>query len=168
MQDSESSGTSSESAHKRVEIQKIYIKDISYETVGTPQIFSEQWAPQISQEMNISNTMLNEAEACYEVVLTITMTVKINGKTAYLAEVNQAGIFNLLGGHTPEETNTAVAIFCPTVLFPYAREVVSDLSGRGGFPPLVLQHVNFLGMYQGYLKKNKEAQDSNGGDTLAG
>jgi len=171
MQDSELPGTSSEVAHKRVDIQKIYAKDISYETVDTPRIFAEQGNPKITQEMNVSNTVIDEE--CYEVVLTVTMTVKINDKTAYLIEVNQAGIFNLLGGHTPEETKTALAIFCPTVLFPYAREAISDLSARGGFPPLVLQHVNFLGMYQGYLQKNKEAKNKqalkkDGGDTLAG
>ena len=166
MQDSEVPETSSEAAHKRVEIQKIYAKDISYETLDTPRIFTEQGTPKITQEMNVSNTVIDEE--CYEVVLTVTMTVKINDKTAYLVEVNQAGIFNLLGGHTAEETQTALAIFCPTVLFPYAREAIADLSGRGGFPPLVLQHVNFLGMYQGYLMKNKAALKKDSGDTLAG
>ena len=166
MQESEVPETSPETTPKRVEIQKIYIKDISYETVNTPRIFSEQWEPKVSREIKVSNTLLEEA--CYEVVLRITITINIGDKVAYLIEVKQAGIFNLLGGPTVEETQAALTITCPTVLLPYAREAVTDLSARGGFPPLIIQHVNFVDMYQGFLQKNNQALNNTGGDILAG
>ena len=168
MQDSELPGTegteAAEAAAKRIEVQKIYVKDISYEAPGTPQVFTEQWAPKVSQEMANSHVQLSDS--VYEAILTITITVSIGDKVAYLAELKQAGIFNIIA-HPPEGIEKALAVFCPTLLFPYAREAISDLSGRGGFPSLILQHINFNAMYHDYLKKKEAAQVKDGGDFIS-
>jgi len=165
MQDSDTpdQAATAEVSQKRVELQKIYVKDISYEAPGTPQIFTGQWIPQVSQEMRNSHAQIGED--VFESVLTITITAKIDGKVAYLIEVSQAGIFSL-PGHTPEGLEKAFAIFCPTILFPYAREAISDLSTRGGFPSLVLQNINFYGLYDEY-QKGKEAARAKTGDNSA-
>jgi len=162
MQDSESPEMNERPA-KRIETQKIYIKDISYEAPGTPQIFTEKWEPQVSQDMRNSHNQLSDV--VYEASLIVTITVKIGDKVAYLIEVNQAGIFNLIG-YNEEEIEGILAIFCPTTLFPYVREAITDLSSRGGFPALVLQHVSFADMYHEYVRSKKEAQgegDDEGG-----
>jgi preprotein translocase subunit SecB len=161
MQDSESpemtgDAGAAEPVQKRVDIQKIYVKDVSYEAPGTPQIFTAEWVPQVSQELANSHTQLGEF--VHEVCLRVTITVKIADKVAYLVEVNQAGIFNLVG-HSPDAIERLIAVYCPSMLFPYAREVVSSMSARGGFPALVLQHVDFATMYQQYLhQKTAQAQ----------
>ena len=164
MQDSESLeiNEGSEGLAKKIEIQKIYVRDISFESPATPQIFNEQRAPRVSQELSNSHVQLSDF--VFESTLTVTITVHIDDKVAYLAEVKQAGIFNIIG-HPPEGTERALSIFCPTVLFPYARETISDLSARGGFPSLVLQHMNFHSMYHEYQKKMEDAQMSGGDDT---
>jgi len=141
---------------KRVEIQKVYIKDVSYEAPGTPQVFTAEWAPQVSQEMANSHTQLGDV--IYEVCLRATITVKIGNKVAYLVEINQAGIFNLIG-YEPKEIEHIIAVHCPTVLFPFVREAAADMSTRAGFPQLMLQFVDFAGVYHQYLQqKTAEAQ----------
>lgn len=146
---------------KGVELQKIYIKDISYEAPGTPEVFTSEWAPEVSQEMRNSHRQLGEN--VFESVLSVTITVKIAKKVAYLVEVSLAGIFGL-PGHTPEGLEKAFGIFCPTILFPYVREAISDLSTRGGFPPLILQNINFHAMYDEYLRQKEQAQANAGSD----
>jgi len=153
-----------EAPTKHIEVQKIYIKDISFESPGTPEVFTEQWAPRVSQEMG--NTHVQVGESVFEAILTITITVNVGDKVAYLAEIKQAGIFNIVG-HPPEGLERALAIFCPTVLFPYAREVISDLSARGGFPSLLMPHINFYRMYNDYLKQNEEEQLTDSGDSVS-
>jgi len=145
-----------EQALKGIEMRKIYTKDISYEAPGTPEIFNAEWTPQLSQEMHNSHKQIGEE--LYESVLTVTITVRLGDKLAYLIEVSQAGIF-YMPGHPAEGLEKAFGIFCPTVLFPYVREVISDLSCRGGFPALVLPNVNFYAMYEEYVRQ-KAAQES--------
>ena len=135
-------------------IEKLYVKDLSLELPNAPQIFTERDAPQIGIE--ISNSASKIDEGIYEVVLTITVTSKIAEKTAFLNEVAQAGIFQVR--NVPEENLEIIfSITCPNILFPYAREVVSDLSVRAGFPPVVLSPINFEALYA--QQKQQQAQD---------
>jgi preprotein translocase subunit SecB len=131
-------------AEKQFAIQKLYVKDISFETPNSPSIFTQRWEPQV--EFNLSNNVQKLQEDLFEVVLTVTITVKLKDMTAYLIEAAQAGVF-LMQGFSQEELEPLLGIYCPSVLFPYAREVVSDLSLKGGFMPMVLPPVNFEALY---------------------
>ncbi|WP_027159104.1 protein-export chaperone SecB [Methylobacter luteus] len=134
---------------KQFSIQKIYTKDISFETPNSPKIFIEKWEPSV--DFNLSTHVETLENSLYEVALTITITVKSGDTTAYLVEVNQAGIF-ALNGFTDQEMGPMVGSFCPNILFPYAREVVSDLVSKGGFPQLLLAPVNFDALYAQHLQ----------------
>ena len=135
-------------------IEKLYVKDLSLELPNAPQIFTDRDAPQIGIE--ISNAASKIDDGIYEVVLTITVTSKICEKTAFLIEVAQAGIFQVR--NVPEENLEIIfSITCPNILFPYAREVVSDLSVRAGFPPVVLSPINFEALYA--QQKQQQVQD---------
>ncbi len=125
-------------------IQKVYTKDLSFETPHSPQIFSEDWKPTVN--LQLANHATTHGNDLYEVVLTVTVTVTFAEKTVYLAEVNQAGIFQVSG--FPENLKARVlATMCPNILYPFAREMVSDLVTRGGFPQLLLAPVNFEALY---------------------
>lgn len=156
-QDTGLENQATEQAMKRIEMRKIYTKDISYEAPGTPETFNADWTPQLTQEMHNSHKQIGKD--LYESVLTVTITVKIVDKVAYLIEVSQAGIF-YMPGHQDEGLEKAFGIFCPTVLFPYVREVISDLSSRGGFPVLVLPNVNFYAMYDEYLRHKATVEEN--------
>lgn len=125
-------------------IQKVYTRDVSFETPNSPEIFREEWKPEV--KMNLSNEAKPIGEDIYDVALRVTLTVTNGDKTAYLAEVDQAGIFNIAG--MPDEKLKAVlGIYCPNILFPYIRSVISDLVTNGGFPQMLLSPVNFEMMY---------------------
>lgn len=133
-------------------LQKIYIKDMSFETPNSPGIFQEQWNPTVN--MDIENSMNVMGQDTYEVIIAVTVTVKFKDRTVYLIEVHQAGIFHISG--FPEEIlKRTLATICPNILFPFAREVVSDLVTRGGFPQLLLAPVNFDALYQQHLEETK-------------
>jgi len=138
-----------QNAEKQFAIQKIYTKDLSFETPNSPKIFMEKWEPVV--DFNLSTRVETVEPNLYEVVLTSTITVKIASATAYLVEVNQAGIFTI-AGFTEQEMGPMLGSFCPNVLFPYAREVVSDLITKGGFPQLLLAPVNFDALYAQHLQ----------------
>jgi preprotein translocase subunit SecB len=125
--------------------QKIYIKDLSFETPHSPEIFTEEWKPAVN--MNLGSEARPLGEKLYEVVLTVTVTVTMEEKTAYLVEAHQAGIFHI-DGFPEEVVGRMVATVCPNILFPFAREHVADLITRGGFPQLLLAPVNFEALYQ--------------------
>ena len=125
-------------------IQKIYLKDVSFESPNSPQSFTSDKQPQINVQINSSNQGV--AEDTYEVVLEITVTAKHDDKTAFLAEVKQAGIFTI-SGFPQESLGGMIGAFCPETLFPYAREAVSELVSKGGFPQLLLAPVNFNALY---------------------
>ncbi len=139
---------------KQFAIQKLYVKDVSFETPNSPDIFRAQWEPEVEFNLSSNANPLAE-ENLFEVVLTVTVTVKLGERTAYLVEVAQAGIF-AIQGFGQEEMGPLLGIYCPNVLFPYAREVVSDLSLKGGFMPMVLPPVNFEAIYA--QKMQQEAQ----------
>ena len=135
-------------------IEKLYVKDLSVEVPNAPEIFLEQSAPQIEVQLNTSGRGVGEGAV--EVVLTVTVTAKLADKTVFLVEVGQAGIFRML--NIPEEQMEGlVAVTCPNVLFPYAREAVSDAVTRAGFQPIVLQPVNFEAMYLQRLQEQQSA-----------
>lgn len=137
----------------QIVIQKLFVKDVSFEVPGAPQIFQEQGQLEVS--LNLAQKAQPIADDHYEVVLTLTVTTKNGEKTAYLAEVQQAGIFGIRGLEQAQ-THAALGIYCPTVLFPYARQMVSELVSQGGFPPLMLQHINFEAMYAEQMRKQQE------------
>lgn len=125
-------------------VQKLYVKDASFEIPNAPMIFQEQAQPQIT--LNLAQRVNNFADGLYEVLLTVTVTCKVGEKTAYLAEVQQAGVFGL-AGFNANDLQAVLATYCPHTLYPYARQVVSDLILAGGFPPFLLQPINFEQVY---------------------
>jgi preprotein translocase subunit SecB len=136
-------------------VQRIYIKDMSFESPNAPEIFRGDWKPQ--NELNLNTNVNRLAEQAYEVVLSVTVTAKVGDKTAFIAEVHQAGIFTL-GGFSDQELGPMLGAYCPNLLFPYAREAITDLVVRGSFPQLVLQHVSFDALFAQQL-----AQEQSGG-----
>ncbi|NOQ64879.1 MAG: protein-export chaperone SecB, partial [Methyloprofundus sp.] len=139
---------------KQFSIQKVYTKDISFESPAAPNVFTEKWEPAV--EFNLGTNSAALPESMFEVTLTVTITVKTGETTAYLVEVTQAGIF-ALGGFNDEEMGPMIGSFCPNILFPYAREVVSDLVAKGGFPQLLLAPVNFDALYQQHVQQAQQA-----------
>lgn len=140
-------------------IQKIYVKDISFETPHTPSIFKEEWAPSVNMQLASEATSISEELA--EIVLTVTVTVTLGEKTAYLVETHIAGIF-LFKGIPRQVVEHMAATVCPNILFPFARELVSDLVTRGGFPQLLLAPVNFEALYAQQKKQGAEATGTSG------
>ncbi|PIZ04307.1 MAG: protein-export chaperone SecB [Gammaproteobacteria bacterium CG_4_10_14_0_8_um_filter_38_16] len=133
-------------------IQRLYVKDLSLETPNTPKIFLEAWEPQMNMDIGTDAGLVLE-EGVREVVLKVTVTVKVKDKVAFLVEVKQAGIF-MLKGFTEEQLHHMLGSFCPNILYPYAREVVTDAVVRAGFPQLYLAPVNFDALYE----QQKEAK----------
>ena len=135
-------------------VHSIYLKDSSFEAPHSPQIFNEEWKPKIDFDLQMGSQILSEVEGIYEVVLSVTVTAKLGEgeteKPAFLVEIQQAGVFTVQ--NLPEESvKQILATTCPTVLFPYARETVSNLATRGGFPQLVLPPINFEAMYEHHI-----------------
>jgi preprotein translocase subunit SecB len=131
-------------------MQKIYVKDVSFETPNAPDIFNEKGQPEI--KMNLNQKVKQLAEGTYEIVLAVTVTCKILEKTAYLVEVQQAGIFSM-ANFEENVLHQTLGSYCPNVLFPYARHAISDLVMAGGFQPLLLQPVNFDQLYMEQMQK---------------
>ncbi|MBU1365329.1 MAG: protein-export chaperone SecB [Gammaproteobacteria bacterium] len=135
-------------------IEKLYVKDLSVEVPNAPEIFLEREQPQVEIQLNTGGRAVGEN--VYEVVLTVTVTAKLGEKTVFLVEVGQAGIFRIQ--NVPEEQlEPLIAVACPNILFPYAREAVSDAVSRAGFQPIVLQPVNFEGMYMQRLQQQEQS-----------
>lgn len=147
---------STSTAQQQLFIQKIYVKDASFEAPNAPGIFRNQdWSPEVNVEMGVKSTPLGEGIT--EVVLTISVAAKHGDTTAYLVEIQQAGIFQFVG-FDKEQKLPLLGSYCPNILFPYAREVVSDLIIKGGFPPYLLGPVNFDALYMQQLQKEGEGQ----------
>lgn len=135
-------------------IEKLYVKDLSVEVPNAPEIFLEREAPQV--EIQLNTGARGVGEGVFEVVLTVTVTAKLAEKTVFLVEVGQAGIFRIV--NVPDDqVEPLVAVACPNILFPYAREAVSDAVTRAGFQPIVLQPVNFEAMYMQRLQEQAGA-----------
>ena len=138
-------------------IQRIYVKDLSFESPVAPQVFREEWNPEVT--MDISSTHEQLADDVYNVVVTVTANVKKADKSIFLVETQQAGIFTIKG-FEGEQLDHLLGSFCLSVLFPYAREVISDLSVRGGFPPLYLAPINFDAYYAEKKRQETAAKSS--------
>jgi preprotein translocase subunit SecB len=134
-------------------IQRIYVKDLSLESPQSPHVFQEEWQPELNLQFTMNTNNLTADN--YELVLQITVTASSKGKTLFLVEIKQAGLFTLKG-FLDEQIQQILSITCPTILFPYAREAISDVVGKAGFPPLYLAPVNFEALYAQQEQHEKE------------
>ncbi|MFV5214676.1 protein-export chaperone SecB [Azonexus caeni] len=138
-------------------IEKLYVRDLSLEVPNAPEVFLEQEAPQVTVQLN--STGRGVGDGVFEVVLTVTVTAAVAEKTVFLVEVAQAGVFRIQ--NVPEDQlEPLIAIACPNVLFPYARETVSDAVTRAGFQAILLQPVNFEAMYVQRLQEMQAAAEA--------
>ena len=138
----------------QLNLQKVYTKDVSFEVPNSPKVFQLQGQPGV--ELNLSQRVNTLGTDVYEVVLSVTVTCKIEDNTAYLAEVHQAGIFGITN-FDDVSRHGVLGTYCPNVLFPYVRQIVSDLVQGGGFPPLFLQPINFDAIYAEQQRRRAEA-----------
>lgn len=147
-------------AEKRISVAKLYIKDFSFESPMTPSVFqAEKWAPQTNLNLRSGHTAMDGD--VYEVVLTITVDAKDDDKTVFLVELQQAGLFEL-AGYDDNERNAILGSYCPSILFPYAREAISSTVQKGGFPEFVLQPINFDALY---MQSQQQAAEAAAGGT---
>jgi preprotein translocase subunit SecB len=145
-------------------VQKIYLKDVSFEAPNAPMVFNEQGQPELN--MNLNQKVGKLADGVYEVVLGVTLTCTVEDKTIYLVEVAQAGIFGL-NGFDDATLDAMLGMHCPNVLFPYARQTISDLISSGGFPPFYLQPMNFEAIYaEGLRRRAEQVAGASEGSTL--
>lgn len=144
-------------------IQRVYLKDLSFESPLAPHVFLEEWKPELSMDLNTQTNSLGDDN--HEVVLTVSVTVKMGEKTVFVAEVKQAGIFTVKG-FSAEELPAMLGSFCPNVLYPYARQAVTYVVMEGGFPQLYLAPVNFDAMYQQQLQQQAAASNEGGEERL--
>lgn len=151
----------SEQQQPQFGIEKIYLKDLSLEIPNAPQIFLERDTPQI--EINIHNGASPlDQPGLYEAVLTVTVTAKLKDRTAFLVEVAQAGIFQIIN-LPPQELDAVLGVLCPGTLLPYAREAVASVMTRAGFPPVMLQHMSFDAAYQERMRQLQQEQAAQAG-----
>jgi preprotein translocase subunit SecB len=138
-------GTDSNSNEFQFALQRIYVKDLSFEVPGAPEIFGRQDVdPEI--QLNLKNSQKSLGNDNYEVILNINVHAKMDQQTVFLIELDQAGIF-AIKGYPEEELKRLMGTYCPTTLFPYARETISSTVAKGGFPPLTLQPINFDALF---------------------
>lgn len=159
--DDNAQGAASEQQKPQLQfsLQRIYVKDISFESPNAPQVFQQPFKPKVGLDLNTTSNQVSEG--LYEVVVKVTAQVSHSesGNTSFLVEVEQAGMFRI-AGIEGEQLEHTLGAFCPNVLFPYARECIDNLVNRGGFPPLMLAPVNFEAMYA-----RKKKQQSQGTET---
>ena len=134
-------------------IQRVYIKDLSFETPNSPAVFRDEWEPKLNLDLHTSHTLLEDN--VYEVVLDVTATVNNKDQVAFIAEVKQAGIFTIEGA-PGDQLGHLLGSFCPNILFPYAREAVSDVVIKASFPQLVLAPVNFDALFMQQQEEQKK------------
>ncbi|RAU16498.1 protein-export chaperone SecB [Nitrincola tibetensis] len=148
---------SENAAKPQFALQRVFLKDVSLETPAGPQVFTKAWQPDVKLDLNTKTNALDETH--YEVVLTLTVTISNDGKTALLVELQQAGIF-LISGLGEAELGHTLGAFCPNILFPYAREAVDSMMTRASFPPLMLAPVNFDALYAQQLQQKAAQQEA--------
>ncbi len=144
-----------EGSAQQFSVQKLYVKDVSFETPNSPAVFREKWSPETNVELNVRHDDLGDG--LYEVVVIVTVTARQGEKVAYLCEVQQAGVF-AVAGFERKTLQGLLASYCPSMLFPYAREAVSTLTGRGGFARMTLARVNFDALYAKERARREERQ----------
>lgn len=154
-QEAQQSGEAPQSAFA---LQRVYVKDISFESPNTPLVFQKPWKPEIQMDLNTKNSAI--ADNLHEIVVSVTLTAKVEDVTAYIVEVQQAGICvvqGMEGGHLAQALNA----FGPNLIFPYLRETIDNLLVKGGFPPAMLAPVNFDAIFaQAVMKKRQEAEQA--------
>jgi preprotein translocase subunit SecB len=141
---------------KQLVLQKIYIKDLSFESPRAPDVFASNVSPQT--KLNIKSSASEVAPDTQEVTLTLTVEAIDDDKTLFMLEIEQAGLFRMQG-YSAEEAQMLIGSYCPGTLYPFAREAISDVITRGGFPQLLLQPINFDALYAQVLR------DKNGGES---
>ena len=151
----QANGAAAQNDQPQFSLQRIYVRDLSFEAPKTPEIFRQDWQPSISVDLNTRQKDLGGD--FHEVVLTVSVTVKVGEEVAYIAEVQQAGIFLVKGLDNGAMSHTLGA-FCPNLLFPYARETLASLVVRGSFPALMLAPVNFDALYAQELARMQAAE----------
>jgi len=150
---------SDKESSKQIIIQKLYIKDASFESPNTPNVFKgAEWNPKT--DLNLSSTHVPHEDDTHEVILTITVEAKDEDNVIFLVELKQAGLFQITG-YEKEELETIIGIFCPNTLFPYAREAIANIITKGGFPEFLLQPINFDALY----KESKRRATTQGEET---
>ncbi|MEJ2455343.1 MAG: protein-export chaperone SecB [Candidatus Thiodiazotropha sp.] len=147
--------TKQDAPNREFALQRVYVKDVSFETPKTPGIFQQEWKP--DTKVNLNTEVQTLGEGVYEVCLTVTVTTTLGEDTAYLAEAKQAGIFTI-NGFNDQERGPLLGAYCPSQLFPYVREVLSDLIMKGSFPQMVLQPVNFDALYAQHQQQVAQQQ----------
>lgn len=144
-----------EAVAPQLALQRIFLKDISFESPRSPMVFQEEWKPEVGLELNTKSRQVGEN--LYEVVLEVTVNVKNNGENAFLVQVQQGGLF-AIAGLDDQQLHHALGAFCPGTVFPYARENIDALCVKGSFPALMLAPVNFDALYMDSLKKQQEEE----------
>jgi len=147
--------TAEQANQQQFKIQRVYLKDVSYESPQSPKVFvsNVSWQPNVALHLNTESTKLEND--MYEVVLTVTATVKLGEDVAYLIEIKQAGLF-LIKGFEDARLGPMLGSFCPNLLFPFAREEIASLVQKGGFPQLLLDPVNFDALYAQHVEAAKQ------------
>ena len=147
--------TESESSQKPTfTIQRIFVKDSSFESPNAPGVFLKDWKPEVNVDFQTKARRLEDN--FHEIVLSVTATVKNEGDTAFCVEVHQAGVF-AISDFPEEQHNHVIGSLCPGILYPYAREAISDMVSKGGFPQLLLSPINFDALYMQHLEEQKKA-----------
>ncbi|MCC4833232.1 protein-export chaperone SecB [Shewanella sp. 1_MG-2023] len=134
-------------------IQRVFTKDVSFETPNSPAVFQKEWNPEVKLDLDTRSNKLSDD--VYEVILSLTVTAQNGEETAFLCEVQQAGIFSITG-LTEQQLAHSLGAYCPNVLFPYARETVGNLVARGTFPQLNLAPVNFDALFAQYVQQRQQ------------
>ena len=147
----------SEEQQPQFMIQRVYIKDQSFESPSAPKVFQQEWKPDLNLDLNTEHTELEKD--VYEVILTVTATVKNDDQTAFLAEVKQAGVFSI-SGSPKDQLGHILGAFCPNILYPYAREAISSAVMKGSFPQLALAPINFDALYMQQLEEQKKQAET--------
>lgn len=153
-------GSDQAAEQMQFQLQKIYVKDVSFELPNAPEVFQDSSQAEIN--MNLAQRVNDISEDVFEIVLTVTVTAKTGDTTAYLAEVHQAGLF-LIKGFAEQNKHAVMNTLCPHTLFPFASRTITGLIGDGGFPPLVLQPINFEQVYAQRLAE-ANAENAEAGD----
>ncbi|CBL44316.1 Protein-export protein [gamma proteobacterium HdN1] len=146
-----------EEVQGQFQIQRVYTKDVSFESPNAPEIFRQEWKPEVNLEVNSGATQV-EGDT-FEVLMKVTVTVKNQDKTAFIAEVQQAGLFTV-SGFEPLQMQHLLKGVAPNALFPYAREAITDLVTRGTFPQFLLQPINFEAAFIESLRRQQEEQQN--------
>jgi preprotein translocase subunit SecB len=147
---------------RKFELKRLYTKDVSFETPNSPEVFTLDWNPE--NQMSLNSDVSPLGNDTFEIVLTITVTSKLGDKTAFLVEVKQAGIFTL-ANFPDNEMGPMLGAYCPNILFPYAREAISDLVTKGGFPTLLLAPVNFDQLFAQHMQQQQAAKEASSEET---